>query len=140
MTILVFFSQNGCVRTVPRFRVSTASDRVLDDPTDAQLHDLLAEIDYRDPQIDIERPGTTAAEHLRVRMDQRIDPNDGRGYIVEYGGGPRMRFRASVRDTARWGNPHSPAFDLVEKTVRDWIFQRYGWHDAMMWERVGAEH
>ena len=56
-----------------------------------------------------------------------------------YGGGPGMQFRASVRDNARWGTPHSPALDTVAKTVRDWAFQRYGWHDTMMWERVGAE-
>lgn len=137
---MVIFSQNDCVTTAPKFRVSTAGDRVLDDPTDAQLHDLLAELDYREPQLVVERPGSPAAQqYLRVRMDQRIDPDDGRGYIVEYTGGPGMKFRASVRDNARWGNPHSPAFDLMAKTVQDWAFQRYGWYDAMMWERVGAE-
>lgn len=121
--------------------MSTASDRVLDDPTDAQLHDLLAELDYREPQLVVERPGSPAAQqYLRVEMDRRIDPDDGRGYIVEYGGGgPGMQFRASVRDTARWGTPHSPAFELVAKTVQDWAFQRYGWHEAMMWERVSTD-
>ncbi|NKY51883.1 hypothetical protein [Nocardia vermiculata] len=120
--------------------MSTGSDRVLDDPTDAQLHSLLTEIDYREPHLVLERTGSSGSAHyLRVRMDQRIDPNDGRGYIVEYGGGPGMQFRASVRDNARWGTPHSPALDTVATTVRDWAFQRYGWHDTMMWERVGAE-
>ncbi|MBO0852199.1 MAG: hypothetical protein J2P18_00345 [Nocardia sp.] len=121
--------------------MSTAAARVLEDPTDTQLRDLLAELDFRDPQLLVERQGASlAGQTLQIRMDHKLDPDDGRGYIVEYrGGGPNMHFRATVRDSSsRWRATASPAADLVAKTLRDWAFEREGWHGTMMWERIRA--
>jgi hypothetical protein len=125
--------------TVSPLRAITADGRELDNPSAVDLHDLLADMNFRYPFLIVERPDLlpSAQHYMQVHMDLDIDPDEGRGYFVEYrDGGPDRHFRAAVRDDAPWGSVSSPAFERVVKVLRDWAFQRDGWREAMSWERV----
>jgi len=121
---------------------SAAPERAVDNPSDEALHDLLAAMNFRYPYIIVERPNRVPLGHyyIQVHMDEHVDPEDGRGYFIEYrDGGPDRHFRATVHDTAPWDSAYSPAFELVVKVVQDWASQRPGWRDALSWERIDFE-
>lgn len=127
------------MRTVTPLRVTTANGPVLDNPSAVDLHDMLAAMNFRYPFVIVERTDLAPpGEHyIQVHMDLDIDPDEGRGYFVEYrDGGPDRHFRAVARDNAPWGSAWSPAFERVVKVVQDWAFQRHGWREAMSWERI----
>jgi hypothetical protein len=125
--------------TVSPLRAITADGRELDNPSAVDLHDLLAEMNFRHAFLIVERPDLlpSGQHYMQVHMDRDIDPDKGRGYFVEYrDGGPDRHFRAVARDDAPWDMVYSPAFERVVKVLQDWAFQRDGWRDAMSWERL----
>src|SRR5262245_20585721 len=125
--------------TVSSLRAIEADGRVHDNPSAVNLHDLLADMNFRYPFVIVERPDLlpSGQHYMQVHMDLEIDPDEGRGYFVEYrDGAPDRHFRAFVRDDHPWGSACSPAFEQVVKVLQDWAFQRNGWREAMSWERV----
>jgi|SRR5262245_2675453 len=125
--------------TVPPLRAITADGRALDNPSAVNLHDLLAEMNFRYPFLIVERPDLlpSGQHYMQVHMDLDIDPDKGRGYFVEYRDGvPDRHFGAVARDDAPWNSAWSPAFEQVVKVLQDWAFQRDGWRAAMSWERI----
>jgi hypothetical protein len=120
-------------------QVTTADGRVLNNPSAVNLHDLLANMNFRYPFLIVERSDLLPlGEHyIQIHMDLDIDPDKGRGYFIEYrDGGPDLHFRAIARDDAPWDSAWSPAFERVVKVVQDWAFRRDGWREAMPWERI----
>lgn len=119
----------------------SASDpyRTIADPSETQLHDLLADLNLSAPFLVVDRfdspdPGD---HYIQVHLDETVDPERGHGYIVEFReGGPDEHFRATVRDDMPWDAVSSPAFDTVVNTLRDWAFQHEGWRTALPWERL----
>ena len=125
--------------TASPLRAIEADGRVHDNPSEVNLHDLLADMNFRYPFVIVERPDLLpSGQHfMQVHMDLEINPDEGRGYFIEYrDGGPDRHFGAAVRDDHPWGSASSPAFAQVVKVLQDWAFQRDGWREAMSWERV----
>ncbi|WP_246127534.1 hypothetical protein [Amycolatopsis rhizosphaerae] len=127
--------------TAPRI-VATDSHRTIEGPSETQLHDLLADINLSVPFVIVERLDDDPGDHyLQVRLDERVDPNQGRAYLVEFrDGGPEAHFRAVVSDNSPWDSAFSPAFDTVVSTVQSWAFQREDWRTALAWERLEFEN
>ncbi|WP_280496957.1 hypothetical protein [Nocardia asiatica] len=128
----------GDQTTSPRV-VATDSYRTIDNPSETQLHDILADMNLSVPFVIVDRlDGPEPGDYyIQVHLDDQVDPDRGRGYIVEFrDGGPHAHFHAAIRDDAPWGSVFSPAFDTVVKTVQDWAFQREGWRTALAWERL----
>jgi hypothetical protein len=125
--------------TASPLRAIAADGRVIDNPSAVDLHDLFADMNFAHPFVIVERPDLlpSGQHYMQVHMDLKIDPDEGRGYLVEYrDGGPDRHFRAAVRDDAPWDRVWSPAFEQVVKVLQDWAFQRAGWREAMSWERI----
>jgi hypothetical protein len=125
--------------TLSPLRAITADGRELDNPSAVDLHDLLAEMNFRHPFLIVERLDLlpSGQHYMQVHMDRDIDPDEGTGYFVEYrDGAPDRHFRAAVRDDAPWDRVFSPAFEQVVKVLQGWAFQRNGWREAMSWERI----
>jgi hypothetical protein len=120
-------------------RVITADGRMHDNPSEVEIHNLLADMNFLYPFLIVERPDLlpTGEHYIQVHMDLDIDPGEGRGYLVEHrDGGPDRHFGAITRDDAPWDSAFSPAFEQVVKVMQDWAFQRDGWREAMSWERI----
>jgi hypothetical protein len=120
-------------------QVTTADGRVINNPSAVNLHDLLADMNFRYPFLIVDRLDLLppSQHYMQVHMDLDIDPDKGRGYFIEYrDGGPDLHFRAIARDDAPRDSAWSPAFERVVKVVQDWAFRRDGWREAMPWERI----
>lgn len=96
-----------------------------DDPSEDQLHDLLADMSLTWRFVIVERLGQEppGQHYMQVYL------NDDLSYRVEYReGGPDRHFQT-----------HAPggqgAFDVepVAKVLRDWAFGRPGWRAALPW-------
>ena len=119
--------------------MASDSYRTIKEPSETQLHDILADMNLSAPfvivdRLDDQEPGD---HYIQVHLDERVDPKLGRGYIVEFrDGGPEAHFRATVSDDAPWDSAFSPAFDTVVNVIQGWAFQREGWRTALTWERL----
>lgn len=119
--------------------VATDSYRTIEDPSETQLHDILADMNLSVPFVIVDRfdspqPGDY---YIQVHLDEQVDPSQGHGYIVEFrDGGPDAHFRATISDDAPWDSVFSPAFETVVNAVQDWAFRREGWRTALAWERL----
>ncbi|MEU7769611.1 hypothetical protein AB0B25_31755 [Nocardia sp. NPDC049190] len=119
--------------------VATDSYRTIEDPSETQLHDILADMNARAPFVIVDRfdsrePGD---HYIQVRLDEQVDPGQGHCYIVERrDGGPSKYYRATISDDRPWGSGSSAAFDTVVNAVQDWAFRREGWRTALGWEQI----
>ncbi|WP_249643993.1 hypothetical protein [Nocardia sputi] len=119
--------------------VATDSYRTVENPSETQLHDILADMNLSAPFVIVDRlDGPQPGDYyIQVHLDEQVDPEQGHGYIVEFrDGGPDAHFRATVSDDAPWDSAFSPAFDTVVNAVQDWAFQRGDWRTALSWERL----
>lgn len=96
-----------------------------DDPSEDQLHDLLADMSLTWRFVVVERlgPEPPGQHYMQVYL------NDDLSYQVEYReGGPDRHFQAHV--PAGQG-PFS--VEPVAKLLQDWAFARPGWREALPW-------
>ncbi|MGK8524913.1 hypothetical protein ACRS6B_26745 [Nocardia asteroides] len=124
--------------TAPKVVVTDAY-RTIENPSETQLHDFLADMNSSVPFVIVDRlDGLEPGDYyIQVHLDEQVDPDEGHGYIIEFrDGGPGAHFRATISDDAPWGSAFSPAFGSVVKTVQDWAVQREGWRTALAWERL----
>ncbi|WP_086824434.1 hypothetical protein [Allokutzneria sp. NRRL B-24872] len=116
--------------TSPRIRATDAS-RTVDDPTDEQLHDLLADMSLRANFVVVERLPSDAQHYVQVALDG--EPGFG-SYQVEYReGGPSAHFQALVLRDSEWGSVYDRGFEQVVRVVQDWVADRPGWRTALPW-------
>ncbi|MCP3802378.1 hypothetical protein NLX83_24215 [Allokutzneria sp. A3M-2-11 16] len=119
----------------PRIRATDAG-RTLDDPSEEQLHDLLADMNLRCNFVVVERlsadPDPERVHYIQVAL--RAEPNYG-SYQVEYReGGPSDHFQTTVPRTSDWGSVYDRGFDKVVEVVCDWAAGRTNWRTALAWE------
>ncbi|MFD8983699.1 hypothetical protein [Streptomyces sp. NPDC059564] len=96
-----------------------------DDPSEDQLHDLLADMSLTWRFVIVERLGLEPADQYYMQ----VYLNDDLSYQVEYReGGPDRHFQAWVPSD---GGPF--AVEPVATVLQDWAFGRPGWREALPW-------
>ncbi|MEV1118928.1 hypothetical protein AB0I91_28035 [Actinosynnema sp. NPDC049800] len=111
--------------TTPVVRVTEWSGKSWDEPSEAALHDLLADLDLTQRHLTVHRLDLEPAgqHYLRVHL------NDDLSHLVEHhAGGPDRQFRAQV--------PRQPdviGVGPVAAVLADWAFGREGWREALHW-------
>jgi hypothetical protein len=96
-----------------------------DDPSDDQLHDLLADMSLTWRFVVVERLDLepTGQHYMQVYL------NDDLSYQVEYrDGGPDKHFQAHVPRTHE-----AFAVEPVAELLQDWANSRPGWREALPW-------
>ena len=109
----------------PILRAIEADETVWDDPSDDQLHDLLADMSLSWRFVVVLRLDLEPAEqhYMQVYL------NDDLSYQLEYReGGPEQHFQAEMeRGHEIFG------LEPVAKILQDWARGRPGWRDALHW-------
>jgi hypothetical protein len=109
----------------PVLRVTEADGTPWDDPSEEQLHDLLADMSLTWRFVIARRLDLEPADqhYMQVYL------NDDLSYQVEYReGGPDKHFQAWVPRV------HEVfAVEPVAKVLQDWAFGRAGWRNALAW-------
>ncbi|MGW4198455.1 hypothetical protein [Streptomyces sp. NPDC005004] len=112
----------------PWLRAIEDDGRTVDDPTEATLHDLLADMNLRHRFVILERLD-------REPLDQHYIQaylNDDMSYQVEYReGGADRHFGAHVPRPHELTGP-----EPVAKVMIDWAHDRQGWREALPWVRM----
>jgi len=107
-------------------RVTDASGRSMDDPTEEVLHDFLANMNLRWQFVIVDRLDRepVGQHYMQVHL------NDDLSYDVEYReGGGDHHFQAHVP------RQHEiTGCEPVARILQDWAFDRPGWRDALQWE------
>jgi len=107
-------------------RARTGDGRSFDDPSDADLASLVAELDpaSRSPFLIVEKisgqpPGQYYSQVLRI---------DSETWQVEYrAGGPESHFQARV------SGPYEDACATVARVISGWARDRPGWREGLAW-------
>ncbi|MFE9748600.1 hypothetical protein ACFYOT_27140 [Saccharothrix saharensis] len=111
--------------TKPVVRVIEWSGKSWDDPSETDLHDLLADLNLTHRHLIVERLDREPAgqHYLQVHL------NDDLSHLVEHReGGPDRHFQAHV--------PRQPdviGVGPVAAVLADWAFDRPGWREALHW-------
>ncbi|WP_369200683.1 hypothetical protein [Streptomyces sp. PU-14G] len=109
----------------PALRATEWDGTVWDDPSEDQLHDLLADMNLRFRFVVVERPGREPAGHHYMQ----VHLNDDFSYRVEYReGGPEHHFQAHVP-----AQPEILRPEPVAGVLQAWAFDRPGWREALDW-------
>ncbi|MFE1408287.1 hypothetical protein ACFW5D_32645 [Streptomyces sp. NPDC058770] len=117
--------------TIPMLQAVEADGTSWDDPTEEQLHDLLADMTLTSRFVIVRRLDLSPADqhYMQVYL------NDDLSYQVEYReGGPEKHFQAWV-DTRDQG-PF--AVEPVAEVLRGWAFGRASWRQALPWVPFAA--
>ncbi|MER7209390.1 hypothetical protein ABT340_20200 [Streptosporangium sp. NPDC000239] len=127
----------------PRLRASDASGRVLDDPTDTEVHDLFADLNARWMFAIVERLDREPAGQFYFQVhldyaggqnpdaDEEVDVD----YDVEFReGGPDEHYRARI--TGLYG---FAGLDLVHRAYRAWRTEDPGLRDLLSWRSLKFE-
>ncbi|SCF72783.1 hypothetical protein [Streptomyces sp. Ncost-T10-10d] len=112
--------------TIPMLQALEADGTPWDDPTEEQLHDLLANMTLTWRFVIVRRLDLEPADqhYMQVHL------NDDLSYQLEYReGGPDKHFQACF-DTRDQG-PF--AVEPVAEVLRDWAFGRSSWRQALPW-------
>lgn len=123
---------------MPHIR-ATDGDRVIDRPSEEQLHDLLADMNLSCNFVIVERLATDMdpdsnpdAYFIQVALNE--EPNRG-SYQVEYrDGNSDAHFQAIVLRESEWGRAFDSGFDQVVQVVCDWAADRPGWRTTLPWK------
>ncbi|MEW1721096.1 hypothetical protein [Streptomyces sp. NPDC093109] len=111
--------------TKPVLRATEWDGTSWDDPSEVQLHDLLADMNLRWRFVIVERLDLEPAgqHYMQVYL------NDDLSYQVEYReGGPDRHFQAHVpREHELF------SLEPVADVLQDWAFGRPGWREALPW-------
>ncbi|MEU5833407.1 hypothetical protein ABZ820_06935 [Streptomyces diacarni] len=109
----------------PALRAIEWDGTTWDDPSEDQLHDLLADMNLRFRFVVVERPGKEPAGHHYMQ----VHLNDDFSYQVEYReGGPEHHFQAHVPAQPEMLRPQP-----VAGILQAWAFERPGWREALDW-------
>ncbi|WP_157514370.1 hypothetical protein [Nocardia concava] len=117
----------------PKLRVSEASGRTLDDPTDTQVYDLFADLNARwsfaiVDRLDREPEGQF---YFQVRLDY-VDSEGSVDYEVEFrAGSPVEHYAARIS-----GANGFAGMDLVHKVYRAWRADDPALRDLVSWAPV----
>ncbi|WP_433726545.1 hypothetical protein ACQP0C_33475 [Nocardia sp. CA-129566] len=124
--------------TAPKLRAIDASGRTLDDPTDAEVHDLFASLNARWMFAIVERLDRepTNQFYFQIHLDYVGDQNPDADeevdvdYDVEFrDGGPDEHYRARI--TGMYG---FTGMDLLHKVFRAWRAEDPELRDLLQWE------
>ncbi|OAQ64345.1 hypothetical protein VFPPC_05627 [Pochonia chlamydosporia 170] len=111
---------------------ATDGDRVLDDPSDEQLHDLLADMNLSCNFVIVERLDRGGEHYIQVALSE--EPNYG-SYQVEYRDGrPDAHFEATVLRDSDWDSILDHGFERVMQVVCDWVADNARWRTALPWK------
>ena len=111
--------------TTPVVRVIEWSGKSWDDPSETDLHDLLADLDLTHRHLVVERLDLEPSGHHYMR----VHLNDDLSHLVEYrDGGPDRHFQAQVPP-----QPDVIGVGPVAAVLADWAFGRQGWREALHW-------
>jgi hypothetical protein len=115
---------------------ATDGVRVLDDPSEEQLHDLLADMNLSCNFVILERLGSSPVadydDFIQVMLN--ADPNYG-SYLVEYReGGPAAHFQTTVLRDSDWDSVLDYGFEEVVRVVCDWAAGNQAWRSALPWK------
>lgn len=114
---------------------ATDGVRVLDDPSEEQLHDLLADMNLSCNIVIVERLGSNPVacdDFIQVMLNS--DPNYG-SYLVEYReGGPAAHFQTIVLRDSDWDSILDSGFEQVVRVVCDWAAGNHSWRSALPWK------
>jgi hypothetical protein len=111
-----------------RVRATEAGGRVVDDPSEEQLFDLLADMNLANPFVVVERLDLKPAgqHYMQVYL------LDDLSYQVEYREGHRKaHFQAYVERPPEVVGP-----GFVVGLIMDWAGDREGWREALPWKRM----
>ncbi|KAF5015030.1 hypothetical protein F66182_13786 [Fusarium sp. NRRL 66182] len=120
---------------MPKIR-ATDGVRVIDDPSEEQLHDLLADMNLSCNFVIVERldSNPVADYHDFIQVMLNADPSHG-SYLVEYrDGGPTAHFQTTVLRESSWDSPFDPGFDQVVRVICDWAAGNQAWLSALPWK------
>jgi hypothetical protein len=109
----------------PKLRATEAGGRVVDDPTEDELHDLLSEMNLRHRYVILERCDLEP----RDQHYMQVYLNDDMSYQVEYrAGGPDQHYQSHIPTLPEVERP-GPVVGLM----MDWAHDRPGWREAVQW-------
>ncbi|GHF77831.1 hypothetical protein [Streptomyces griseosporeus] len=109
----------------PRLRATEEGGRVVDDPTEEELHDLLSEMNLWHRYVILERCDLEP----RGQHYMQAYLNDDMSYQVEYrAGGPDQHYQTHISTPHELDRP-KPVADLM----MDWAHDRPGWREAVPW-------
>ncbi|WP_369640474.1 hypothetical protein [Nocardia sp. JMUB6875] len=118
----------------PRFRVSEAPGRTLDDPTDTQVYDMFADLNARWSFAIVDRLDRDPQGQFYFQI--RLDYGDSdEGTVVDY----EVEFRAgspSQHYAARINGDGFAGMDLVHKAYRAWRTDDPALGDLLPWTPV----
>jgi hypothetical protein len=111
--------------STPVLHATEADGTSWDDPSEDQLHDLLADMSLNCRFVIVRRLDLEPADQHYMQ----VFLNDDLSYQVEYReGGPDSHFQAWVpRGHELFG------LEPVAKVLQDWAFGRAGWRAALPW-------
>ncbi|MCQ4208767.1 hypothetical protein [Streptomyces longispororuber] len=111
--------------TDPILRATEWNGTAWDDPSDEQVHDLLADMNLTHRHVVVARLDREPVDQHYIQ----VALNDDLSYQVEYrDGGPDRHFQAHVPCD---GSPF--AVEPVADVVAAWARDRPGWRDALPW-------
>jgi hypothetical protein len=115
---------------------ATDGVRVLDDPSEEQLHDLLADMNLSCNIVIVERLGSNPVSDYGdfIQVMLNADPNYG-SFLVEYReGGPTAHFQTTVLRESDWDSVLDYGFERVVWVVCDWAAGNQAWRSALPWK------
>lgn len=115
---------------------ATDGNRVLDDPSEDQLHDLLADMDLWCNFVVLDRLPTNIDSGYDYFIQVALNAEPGYGsYQVEYReGGPAHHFQATVLRQSEMGSAFDPGFEQVVRVICDWAAGHQLWRTALPWK------
>ncbi|MGP3927459.1 hypothetical protein [Streptomyces sp. 8N616] len=111
--------------TKPRLRAREWSGAVWDDPSEVQLHDLLADMNLLHRFVIVERLDVPdpSQHYMQVYL------NDDKTSVIEYReGSADLHYRAVVSEPFAMGG-----CDIAASVLQGWAFEREGWRGALAW-------
>lgn len=114
---------------------ATDGVRVLDDPSEEQLHDLLADMNLSCNIVMVERLGSNPVADYNdfIQVMLNADPNYG-SYLVEYSEGLVTHFQTTVLRDSDWDSIHDYGFEQVVRVICDCAAGNQAWRSALPWK------
>ncbi len=110
----------------PKIRAIDESGVSIDDPSEIDLYNLIADLNLSCRFVIVDRParGQTSDDYMQVWL------NDDFSFQVEYReGGPDRHFEAWIPCP-----PEMAGHEHVVRLLLDWAYDRPGWRTALPWK------
>ncbi|MEU7327964.1 hypothetical protein [Streptomyces parvus] len=113
----------------PVLRAVEAGGRIVDDPTEEALHDLLSEMNLSHRFVILERLDLEPVDQHYIQ----VYLNDDLSYQVEYReGSADKHYQAHVPRLREVFGPEEP----TAQVMMDWAHDRQGWREALPWAPI----